>query len=201
MPLTPDQRMFVNLYSRQYNQLSIQRTQLQEQIRQDTTIMNELRSNIQSIYNGAYSQHTMSSSYSAPSSYYYATMTSASATPVSALMTTETTLHQFSDIVNPLNTECPISLEPFQPDSEVVQLNRCGHIFNRDELSHWFQTSTRCPTCRMELSTTETTSTTSPQLSDPLTTLVYDLLFPITDASNNRLFGQQRRNNESSRRL
>lgn len=203
MPLTPDQRMFVNLYSQQYNQLSIQRTHLQEQIHRDTLMMNDLQISIQNIYDGSYQNHnqyTMASSYSTPASYYYATMTPGSATPISSLMTTETTPYIFSDIANPLNTECPISLEPFHPNSEVVQINRCGHLFNRDELSHWFQTSTRCPTCRTELSPLSTTNDTYavPQLS----ALVYDLLFPnITDASNNYVLGQPRRNNGSSRLL
>jgi hypothetical protein len=97
-----------------------------------------------------------------------------------SLMVQETTRCLFSDIAQPLNTECPISLEPFEPNSEVVQINRCGHIFNRHELRHWFENNTRCPTCRTELRQQQTQTT-----DQIITTLFYDLIFPTARRNNN----------------
>ena len=151
--LSPDQRMFMDLYSHQYNQVCEQSNRMQEQIHRNTTVLNELRYNIQTIYSEvsarlARRQH-MAPTTSMP------TYASSFALPIPPnLLLTETTRHLFSDIERPLNTECPISLEPFEPNTEVVQINRCGHIFIRHELSHWFQTNTRCPTCRTETSYT-----------------------------------------------
>ena len=164
--LTPDQRIFMDLYANQYNLVCEQNCRMQEQIQRNTTILNELRYNIQTIYSDISNrltrnesrrqqrqqqpQQPISSSY--PS---FATFTSSFAQPIlNTIMLCETTTRTFSDIEHPLNTECPISLEPFDPDSEVVQINRCGHIFNRNELSYWFQTNTRCPTCRSEITYT-----------------------------------------------
>ena len=106
-------------------------------------------------------------------------------------MTTETTPLIFSDIETPLNTECPIRLEPFEPNSSVVQINRCGHIFYPSGLQHWFDTNTRCPVCRRELRPTQPSQTSDHLLS----TLLYDLFFPsTTDTSNNVLSRRTRRN-------
>ena len=103
------------------------------------------------------------------------------------LMTNETTPRIFSDIETPLNTECPIRLEPFEPNSSVAQINRCGHIFYPAGLQHWFDTNSRCPVCRTELRPSQT----SDRL---LTTLLYDLFFPsTTDISNNGLSRRTRR--------
>jgi hypothetical protein len=155
--LSADQRMFMDLYAHQYNQICDQSNRMQEQIQRNSTVLNELRYNIQTIYgevstrlmrNDISRRHPLTSS-TIPSS--FATYTSSFALPISCnLMMTETSRHIFADIECPLNTECPISLEPFEPNAEVAQINRCGHIFNRNELSHWFQTNSRCPTCRTE---------------------------------------------------
>ena len=185
--LSPDQRIFVDLYSLQYTQITEQTNRMQEQIHRNTTIQNELRNNIQTIYSDATraitTRHNNSNNHhSNPnlySSYFSATLPSTSAVD---LIATETTSYLFSDIQTPINTECPIRLEPFGPADEVVQINRCGHIFNREELRFWFRTNTRCPMCRREVSTRQTNS------NQALTNLV-DLFFSV-DASNNSIFGR-----------
>ena len=58
---------------------------------------------------------------------------------------------QFSDIVCPINTSCPILLEPFQDSEIVTVIRQCGHIFNRNELVRWFRTNCRCPVCRYDI--------------------------------------------------
>ena len=164
--LTQDQRMFMDLYAHQYNQVCEQSNRMQEQIHRNTTILNELRYNMQTIYTEVSTRLSRNeirrqqppipplTSYTVSSMPSFATFTSSFAQPMSNnIMVTETTTRTFSDIEHPLNTECPISLEPFVPDSEVVQINRCGHIFNRNDLSYWFQTNTICPTCRSEITT------------------------------------------------
>lgn len=171
LELSPDQRMLINLLSIQHEQYATQLTRLHEEVNaiheqsnRILPIMNELRYNMQSIYADARqhqqwrSTHTMQSNYatqlSSPTlSSNYATQLSSSImfSEVENLMETDTTTMLFSDIVNPLNTECPISLEPFNANSTIAQINRCGHNFIRSELQLWFQINTRCPTCRTEL--------------------------------------------------
>jgi len=178
--LSPDQRMFVDLYSHQYTQITDQTNRMQEQIHRNTTILNELRNNIQTIYSDATRTTRHNNNNPIPnnySSYFSATL------PLAVdLIATETTSYLFSDIQTPINTECPIRLEPFGPADEVVQINRCGHIFNREELRFWFRTNSRCPMCRREVSTRQTNS------NQALTNLV-DLFFSV-DASNNSIFGR-----------
>ena len=47
-----------------------------------------------------------------------------------------------------LNTECPISLTPFQPNSLVLRLNSCRHCFVPFRIMNWFETQSTCPLCR-----------------------------------------------------
>jgi len=204
--LTPDQRLFVNLHTSFYDQMNSQLYRLQEQINVLNNSMNHTRNSIQNIYIDARNtsdqrdeqQRTMHEppmqeppmqeppmqeppmqeppmqEPDEPNEPHLPRMREVS------LMVQETTRCLFSDIVQPLNTECPISLEPFEPNSEVVQINRCGHIFNRHELQHWFENNTRCPTCRTELRQQQTQTT-----DQIMTTLFYDLIFPTARRNNN----------------
>ena len=168
--LSPDQRMYVNLYRQQYAQIQQHMSRLQNQT-------DQILINIQAIYTSAL------------------TITP----PTADLMTSETSRYLFRDIENPLNTDCPIRLDPFEPNSEVVRINRCGHIFNRTELGNWFRTNTRCPLCRTELRPQQQQQPQQPQQPQEssleqttdriITTLFYDLIFPqaTTDISNNNV--------------
>jgi predicted nucleic acid-binding Zn-ribbon protein len=78
----------------------------------------------------------------------------------------------FSNISNPINTECPIRLEEFSPTDSVVQIINCGHIFNTRELNTWLLTNNRCPVCRCDILRNPTTNNNVPSTS-------------IRDASNN----------------
>jgi hypothetical protein len=71
------------------------------------------------------------------------------ATPLQIERASRTLL--FSEIDNPLNNSCPITLEPFEPNTMVTQLNHCGHIFNEESMRLWFQTHVRCPVCRYDI--------------------------------------------------
>lgn len=57
----------------------------------------------------------------------------------------------FSQIQEPLNARCPISLEPFDTNNEVTQILGCGHIFHSVNLSSWFERNVRCPVCRFDI--------------------------------------------------
>lgn len=58
---------------------------------------------------------------------------------------------RYGDIIRPINTSCPISLETFDDDSTVSMIRHCGHIFNPDQLTNWFNTNHRCPVCRYDI--------------------------------------------------
>lgn len=173
--LNQDQRLFVNLYTSFYDQMNAQVARLHDQIHVLTDSMNQTRNMIQNIYMDSRNIHEPQyTTIHEPDEPHLSRMREVS------LMAQETTRYLFSDIVRPLNTECPISLEPFEPNTEVVQINRCGHIFNRRELQHWFENNTRCPTCRTELRQQPTQTT-----DQIMTTLFYDLIFPSTRPRNN----------------
>jgi len=50
-----------------------------------------------------------------------------------------------------VNTNCPISLEPFEHGQEVCEIIYCGHLFNNAELQNWFRGNVRCPVCRYDI--------------------------------------------------
>jgi hypothetical protein len=55
---------------------------------------------------------------------------------------------RFNDIRDPLNITCPITMDAFQPDTKVMQLIHCGHIFTESELRIWLVNKRICPICR-----------------------------------------------------
>lgn len=57
----------------------------------------------------------------------------------------------YSNIENPLNSSCPITLENFDHVDNVSQILGCGHIFNHDSLNSWFRNHVRCPVCRYDI--------------------------------------------------
>ena len=57
----------------------------------------------------------------------------------------------FSNIINPINTQCPISLEQFTNSSSVTMIKHCKHIFNTTNLMNWFTTNCKCPVCRFDI--------------------------------------------------
>jgi hypothetical protein len=57
----------------------------------------------------------------------------------------------YSNIENPLNSSCPITLENFDDSDNVTQILGCGHIFNHESLTSWFRNHVRCPVCRYDI--------------------------------------------------
>lgn len=89
-----------------------------------------------------------------------------SVTPLSPHEIAEFTLTQpFSSFENPINNECPIRLEDFLENDTVTQIKKCGHIFNSAELTNWFRNNIKCPVCRGDVKTTNTTGPSEPSPS------------------------------------
>jgi hypothetical protein len=57
----------------------------------------------------------------------------------------------YSNIVEPLNTNCPITLETFENNNVVSLIKYCGHIFKPESLNNWFTENNRCPVCRYDV--------------------------------------------------
>jgi hypothetical protein len=62
-----------------------------------------------------------------------------------------TKVARFGDIVFPLNISCPISLDFFSNNSQVLVIRQCNHIFNINELQTWFRVNCKCPVCRYDI--------------------------------------------------
>lgn len=57
----------------------------------------------------------------------------------------------YSDIEEPVNSSCPISLDIFNKNDNVTLIKQCGHIFNSELLNTWFQNNCACPICRYDI--------------------------------------------------
>ena len=57
----------------------------------------------------------------------------------------------YSELEEPQNTTCPISLVQFQPESEVIEILYCHHLYMKNELEYWFMHNSRCPLCRYDI--------------------------------------------------
>ncbi len=71
--------------------------------------------------------------------------------PTSSQIETATRRVLYGDIVSPINNTCPISMDTFNDSDTVTIIRHCGHIFNSDELTTWFQSNCRCPVCRYDI--------------------------------------------------
>jgi hypothetical protein len=60
-------------------------------------------------------------------------------------------LVSYRDISSPLSESCPITLEHFNPDDDVMQIHHCGHIFSLNAFNQWFERNVRCPVCRYDI--------------------------------------------------
>jgi len=46
---------------------------------------------------------------------------------------------------------CPITMETFVENDQVIRIRHCGHTFKKTALDIWFRRDTRCPVCRHDL--------------------------------------------------
>jgi hypothetical protein len=71
--------------------------------------------------------------------------------PSETVLNNATRRVQYANIVRPLNTSCPITLERFEDSNEITQILGCGHIFNSTGINSWFRNNVRCPVCRYDI--------------------------------------------------
>jgi hypothetical protein len=62
-----------------------------------------------------------------------------------------TRIVRFSEIIDPINNSCPISLDVFNENDVVTVIRYCGHIFNTIQINVWFSANCRCPICRYDI--------------------------------------------------
>jgi hypothetical protein len=78
--------------------------------------------------------------------------------PTSRQIQNATRQSPFSQIQNPLNISCPITLEPFSGETVVTEILGCHHLFSQEAATSWFQNNVRCPVCRYDIRTYRETS-------------------------------------------
>jgi hypothetical protein len=61
-----------------------------------------------------------------------------------------------------LNTQCPITMDVFQPGDRIRRIHYCRHSFLEDSFMSWFQNHVRCPICRHDIREHIANNTTNP---------------------------------------
>ena len=100
-----------------------------------------------------------------------------------------TRIVRYGDIENPINTQCPISLENFQDGSNVVQILICRHIFQPSSFNQWFNSNVRCPVCRYDIRNYSSTTENNEETSLPIQR--QPLLNPHLDSSGSYQLANQ----------
>ena len=57
----------------------------------------------------------------------------------------------YNTLENPTTNTCPISLEPFNDEDEILRIKSCGHYFIKDKILAWFNSHVHCPLCRYDI--------------------------------------------------
>ena len=71
--------------------------------------------------------------------------------PTPAEITRATRQQIFSQVIEPINNRCPISLEYFGENDQVTQIIYCEHLFNPAQITTWFRSNVICPICRYDI--------------------------------------------------
>jgi hypothetical protein len=66
---------------------------------------------------------------------------------------THITTFEYKDVPNPINSMCPITMEPFGQSTRVMRINSCGHIFSEIGIRPWVGIRRHCPVCRHSITT------------------------------------------------
>jgi hypothetical protein len=108
---------------------------------------------------------------------------------------------RYNEVINPLNSSCPITLERFENNTECTQIIGCGHLFNRDGLNSWLNANVRCPICRYDIRNRSETDMNDNTGSDISFNTGSDISFnTVSDISFNTLLNSFFRLNGVSRR-
>jgi hypothetical protein len=97
-----------------------------------------------------------------------------------------TRIARFSDILNPTNSSCPISMERFNDNDNVSIIRHCGHIFSTQELNVWFRNNCRCPVCRYDIRNYNPSSNAN-RTTQERNNSHYDASYNHVDISNNNV--------------
>lgn len=92
---------------------------------------------------------------------------------------------RYCDIMRPINTSCPISMDEFNDTDMVTVIRHCGHTFHTDNIMNWFRTNSRCPVCRYDIR----------EYNSNASNVFFENSQRINDSSNNYL---ERNNNGNS---
>jgi len=110
----------------------------------------------------------------------------------------------FSSIEDPINTNCPIARDDFEPDTEVTQIIGCGHLFTPSSLGEWFRRHHDCPMCRHDIPQTRPRPPTNPNRPAPPASNVFTnaVISQFTNLLNANLDGNTNEpsNNPANRR-
>lgn len=71
--------------------------------------------------------------------------------PTTEQISDATRIVPFETVETPNNTQCPITLVPFNSTDLVMQIVHCGHLFDVVHLNGWFRNNVRCPVCRHDI--------------------------------------------------
>jgi hypothetical protein len=105
--------------------------------------------------------------------------------PTQSQIEIATIIARFSDIINPINNSCPISMERFDDSDNVCIIRECGHIFSTQELHSWFRTNCRCPICRYDIRTYNPSLNTRQQERNQNPIDISNNVTPSNDITNN----------------
>jgi len=92
----------------------------------------------------------------------------------------------YNEVINPLNSSCPITLERFENNTECTQIIGCGHLFNRDGLNRWLIGNVRCPICRYDIRNRSETVENDNTVSDISFNTLFHSLFRTNSGSRRR---------------
>ena len=90
----------------------------------------------------------------------------------------------FNNIVGPLNSNCPITLETFENNSVITLIKHCGHIFKPESLNNWFTENNICPICRYDIRNYTANTETNYELIDSSNIVVNTTTSDTENATN-----------------
>jgi hypothetical protein len=96
-----------------------------------------------------------------------------------------TTTIAYSDLPDDA-ARCPITLEEFNNESEILRIDRCGHCFSRSGILRWFRNHVSCPVCRHDIrnNNDEETAPTTENNESNLSEFQFDFTLNPNDITN-----------------
>jgi hypothetical protein len=71
--------------------------------------------------------------------------------PSNSQIENATRIVNYRNIISPANTSCPISMDTFSNEDNVMMIRHCGHLFKCESIMNWFETHCTCPVCRYDI--------------------------------------------------